>query len=157
MIAITLGLVGFVAEYAAWTTGVVYSRGHNIPLMRDLNPVQCFFNDGDPFPPDTCSVPDSDADLTDRKRIPIHRDTETGSIAAITTQGESWYQAFNAGWRWQGQQTWFSASYTLSKSEDLGPDPMKAGIYLPPNSEDMTLEKGRSDHDRRQRGVLALQ
>jgi len=150
-----IGLEGKTGQRGAWTAGVVYSRGHNIPLMRDLNPVQCFYNDGDPFPPDTCSVPDSDADLVDRKRIPIHRDTETGSIAAITTQGESWYQAFNVGWRWQGDRTWFSSSYTLSKSEDLGPDPMKAGIYLPPNSDDMTLEKGRSDHDRRHRGVLA--
>ena len=150
-----LGLEGKTGQRGVWDAGVVYSRGHNIPLMRDLNPVECFFNDGDPFPPDTCGVPDSEADRLDRKRIPIHRDTSTGSIAAITTQGESWYQAFNVGWRWQGHRTWFSSSYTLSRSEDLGPDPLKAGIYLPPNSDDMSLEKGRSDHDRRHRGVLA--
>jgi hypothetical protein len=150
-----LGFEGKTGQRGAWTAGFVYSRGHHIPLMRDLNPVECFFNEGDPFPPDTCGVPDSEADREDRKRIPVHRDTETGSIAAITTEGESWYRAFNAGWRWQGRQTWFSVSYTLSKSEDLGPDPLKAGIYLPPSSDDMSLEKGRSDHDRRHRGVLA--
>jgi len=150
-----LGFEGKTGQRGAWTAGVVYSRGYDIPLMRDLNPVECFYNDGDPFPPDTCGVPDSEADQTDRKRIPIHRDINTGSIAAITTQGESWYQAFSAGWRWRGDRTWFSVSYTLSKSEDLGPDPLKAGIYLPPNSDDMILEKGRSDHDRRHRGVLS--
>jgi len=150
-----LGFEGRTGARGAWTAGVVYSRGHNIPLMRDLNPVECFFNEGDPFPPDTCTVPDSELDRIDRKRIPIHRDTATGSIAAITTEGESWYQALNVGWRWEGPQTWFSTSYTLSKSEDLGPDPLKAGIYLPPNSDDLVLEKGRSDHDRRHRGVLA--
>jgi len=150
-----LGLEGKTGQRGAWNAGVVYSRGHDIPLMRDLNPVECFYNDGDPFPPDTCTVPDSELDRIDRKRIPIHRDTGTGSIAAITTQGESWYQAFNAGWKWQGLQTWLSTSYTLSKSEDMGPDPLKAGIYLPPNSDDLNLEKGRSDHDRRHRVVIA--
>jgi hypothetical protein len=150
-----LGLEGKTGSRGAWSAGVVYSRGHNVPLMRDLNPVECFFNEGDPFPPDTCTVPDSEDDRIDRKRIPIHRDTGTGSIAAITTQGESWYQAFNAGWKWQGQQTWLSTSYTLSKSEDMGPDPLKSGIYLPPNSDDLNLEKGRSDHDRRHRMVIA--
>jgi hypothetical protein len=37
----------------------------------------------------------------------------------------------------------------------MGPDPLKSGIYLPPNSDDLNLEKGRSDHDRRHRMVIA--
>ena len=54
-----LGFEGKTGQRGAWTAGVVYSRGYDIPLMRDLNPVECFYNDGDPFPPDTCGVPDS--------------------------------------------------------------------------------------------------
>ena len=106
---------------------------YHIPLMRDLNPVVGQTIDG----------------------IPIHRDQTVGSIAAITTEGRAWYTGLDLGWKWQEAAGWYSLQYTLSKSEDLGPDPLKGGIYLPPNSDDISQERGRSDDDRRHRFVAS--
>jgi len=87
--------------------------------------------------------------------VPIHPDDTTGSIAAIVTEGRSWYSGFDIQWRWRGENNWYSVGYTLSKSEDLGPDPLQGGFYLPPEAYDLTNEKGRSDADRRHRLALA--
>jgi len=123
--------------------------GYHLPRMRDLNPVvaispTCLDDAGLPAPEDLSCV-----------GIPVHRDPTVGSIAAITTAGRSWYSALETGWRWRGATSWASVSYTWSKSLDTGPDPLKGGIYLPANSDDVFAEKARSDHDRRHRLVVA--
>jgi hypothetical protein len=46
-------------------------------------------------------------------------------------------------------------SYTYSKALDMGPDPLKNGISLPPNSDNLAGERGRSDSDRRHRFVFS--
>lgn len=106
---------------------------YHVPLMRDLNPVVGKTLDG----------------------IPIHRDDTTGSIAAVTTDGRAWYTGVDLSWKWREPVGWYSISYTWSKSEDLGPDPLKGGIYLPPNSDNVSTERGPSDNDRRHRFVVA--
>jgi len=112
---------------------LVRALGYHVPLMRDLNPVVG----------------------TDALGIPVHRDPDVGSITAITTEGRSWYSGLNLSWQWSGRGGWYSAAYTLSKAEDTGPDPLKGGIYLPPDSDDLSGERGRADSDRRHRLVLA--
>ncbi len=111
----------------------VRALGYHIPLMRDLNPVVGKTAQG----------------------VPIHRDDQVGSIAAIVTVGRSWYSGLDLAWRWQNGRVWYSASYTISKSEDLGSDPLKGGISLPPDSDNIAGEKGRSDADHRHRLVLS--
>jgi hypothetical protein len=37
----------------------------------------------------------------------------------------------------------------------MGPDPLKGGIYLPPDSDNLSSERGLSDNDRRHRFVAA--
>jgi len=110
------------------------ARTYHVPLMKDLNPVVG----------------------TDLQGVPIHLyDDQVGSIAAVVTEGESWYSELDLAWRWRGARAWSSVSYTLSKAEDMGPDPLKGGIYLPPDSLDLSTERGPSDNDRRHRVVLA--
>jgi hypothetical protein len=87
--------------------------------------------------------------------IPLHRDPELGSIAAIVTEGRTWYWGLTTAWRWRASENWVTASYTLSRAEDLGPDPLKGGVSLPPNSDDLYGERARADSDRRHRLVLA--
>jgi hypothetical protein len=127
---------------------IVRARGHHLPLMRDLNPIVRFRSCSGPSPTDP------DPKYRD-SCTPVHADSTTGSIAAITTDGESWYTGATLGWRWRGKMGWYQASYTWSRAEDLGPDPLKGGIYLPPDSANLSGEKGPSDADRRHRIVIS--
>lgn len=129
----TLGAEWAVGARGSIEANVTRALGYHQALLRDLNPVV----------------------ERDVLGIPIHRDPSTGSIAAIVTEGRSWYSGLDVGWRWRGERTWYSASYTWSKALDLGPDPLKAGISLPPDSDRLADEKGLSDSDRRHRLVLA--
>ncbi len=141
----SLGVDRAVGTNGIASVNVTRALGYHLPLMRDLNPVvalDCV--DGAERPVAECAA-----------GVPIHRDRDTGSIAAITTEGRSWYTGIDLGWKWRHPRHWLSATYTWSRAEDLGPDPLKGGIYLPPNSDDITLERGRSDSDRRHRFVLA--
>ncbi len=128
-----LGFELGVGEKGAFRADVVRALGYHQPLFRDLNPPEG----------------------TDSLGLPIHpRDPNVGSIAAIETQGQSWYTGLELAWRWRSAAGWYQVSYTLSKALDLGPDPLKGGISLPPDSNDMRAEKGRADADRRHRLVL---
>lgn len=135
-----LGAEWRVGRRGSIETNITHALGYHQMLLRDLNPVLRDVN-GDP--------------VTDPLGIPLHGDTTTGSIAAFVSEGRSWYSGFDVAWKWRGARNWWSASYTFSKAEDLGPDPLKAGIYLPPDSSDVYLEKGLSDTDRRHRLVLS--
>jgi outer membrane receptor protein involved in Fe transport len=128
-----LGLERAIGGRGTIQVAVTRSLGVHQSLMRDLNPVV-----GE-----------------DAQGIPIHRDPNVGSIAAIVSEGRSWYSGLDLQWRWRGEQGWWSASYTLSKALDLGPDPLKGGVALPPDSDHLSAEKGRSDADRRHRVVIA--
>ncbi len=107
------------------------SRGHHQVLLKDLNPV-----------------------IDTNLGIPEHRDDTVGSIAAFVTEGESWYNGLDFSWRWRGSRQRYSASYTLSRAEDLASDPLRDGITLPPDSDNIAGERARSDADRRHRVVL---
>jgi len=135
-----LGAEWRVGRRGSIETNMTHALGYHQILLKDLNPVLRDVN-GDP--------------VTDVLGIPQHGDTTTGSIAAFVSEGRSWYSGLDVSWRWRGARSWWSASYTLSKATDLGPDPLKAGIYLPPDSSDVYLEKGLSDTDRRHRLVLS--
>ena len=125
------------AEWAVGAHGSIEAiatrvLGYHLPLLRDLNPPI------NPMP----------------REIPRHADGTVGSIAAIVTEGRSWYSGLNLGYRWRGKDSWYSASYVLSRAEDLGPDPLKGGISLPPDSSNIPGERGLSDTDRRHNLVL---
>ena len=128
-----LGAEWGVGRHGALQANVTRALGYHQALLRDLNPVIG----------------------TDAQGIPRHPDPTVGSIAAFVTEGRSWYSGLDLGWRWRGADSWYSVSYTLSKALDLGPDPLKGGISLPPNSDDIPGEKGRTDADRRHRFVLS--
>jgi Carboxypeptidase regulatory-like domain/TonB dependent receptor-like, beta-barrel len=128
-----LGFEKGVRDKGVFSVNATRALTYHVPLMRDLNPVVGKTLDG----------------------IPIHRDSTTGSIAAVTTDGRAWYTGVDVGWKWQDALGWYSVSYTWSKSVDTGPDPLKGGIYLPPNSDDISSERGPSDNDRRHRFVVA--
>ncbi len=119
--------------------GATYAEGHDLAIMRDLNPVTCIPSEN----PSECFL------------LPVHRDPMNGSIAAITTEGRSWYTAFDVGWKWRKETSFLSASYTWSEAEDLGFDPLKGGISLPPDSDNIAAERGRSDGNRRHRFVFS--
>jgi len=142
----TLGAERQLFEHGALSLNLSRVLGYHVPLMRDLNPPLA----------------------VDVEGIPVHRDSEVGSIAAIVTEGRTWYTGADLGWRWQKGEFAYSASYTWSRSEDLGPDPLKGGISLPPGrrlkdpgeplpppSKEPREDHGRSDSDRRHRLVLA--
>ena len=133
---------------SAFRVNAVRSLGHDLPLMLDLNPVSGLIPNG---------VECRQENLRPDGILPCHlADTDVGSIVAITTEGRSWYWALDTSWRWQGQNgSWFSASYTLSRAEDTGFDPLKNGISIPPDSTDLSGERARSDTDRRHRLVLS--
>jgi outer membrane receptor protein involved in Fe transport len=135
-----LGAEWRVGQRGSIETNITHALGYHQMLLRDLNPVLQDVN-GDP--------------VTDVLGFPQHADTTTGSIAAFVSEGRSWYSGLDVAWRWRGARNWWSVSYTLSKATDLGPDPLKAGIYLPPDSSDVYLEKGLSDTDRRHRFVFS--
>ncbi len=131
----SLGAEGALSEHAMWSAALLRTQGYHVPLMRDLNP---------PDPTDvTSSGPAHPADRT------------TGSIAAILTDGRIWYSGLDLAFRWRRREDWLALSYTLSRAEDLGSDPLKGGISVPPDSSDPEREHGRSDQDRRHRVVLA--
>ena len=106
--------------------------GYHGVLLRDLNP---------PIGKDPSG-------------IPIHIDTSVGSIAAIVTEGRSWYSGLSLAYHHKGKEAWYSAGYTLSRAEDYGPDPLMGGIALPPDSRNITAERALSDSDRRHRFVF---
>ncbi len=139
----SLGLDRKLGRHGAIRADLVRVRGHDLPVMIDLNPVTC--------------VPDLEqpANNPDCIALPQHPDPTTGSIAAIVTEGESWYDALDLGYRWERDESWIRAGYTLSRAEDLGPDPLKEGVYLPPDSTNLGAEKGRADGDRKHRIVVS--
>jgi hypothetical protein len=112
----------------------VRALGYHVPIFRDLNPPRG----------------------TDGNGVPLHpADPANGSIAAIMTEGRSWYWGFDLSWRVTGRTGWLETSYTLSRTVDLAPDPLKGGVYLPPNPDDLGSERARSDSDRRHRFVAS--
>ncbi len=139
-----LGAEWAVGRRGSFQASATRALGYHQILMKDLNPVASFDING----------------------LPIHRDPGTGSIAALLSEGRSWYSGLDLSWRWRGDAGWYSASYTLSRAMDLGPDPLKGGIALPPfclhedcetlsPSGSFLQEKGRTDSDRRHRFVLS--
>jgi len=130
-----LGFERAIGAHGAFSTNVTRSLTYHVPLMRDLNPV---------IGKDIQGIP-----------IHAHDQVNVGSIAAVVTEGRAWYSGLDLGWKWQSGFGWYTLGYTLSKAEDMGPDPLKGGIYLPPNSEDLSSERGPSDNDRRHRFVAA--
>jgi hypothetical protein len=153
----TLGIEQATGRNSAFSANAIRALGYHLPQMRDLNPVvEIDCGDGTTHPvtqPDPCVG------------IPVHLDAfggvplpeRTGSIAALTTRGRSWYSGLDLSWQWRREDRWFEASYTLSESEDTGPDPLLGGIYLPGNPFDIDGEKGPSDFDRRHRLVMSGQ
>jgi len=133
---------------SVFRVNAVRSLGYNVPLMLDLNPVDGKVPNGLP-----CAAENFDPDGI----VPCHLDDpDVGSIVGITTEGRSWYWALDTSWRWQSAEGgWFSASYTLSRAEDEGFDPLKNGVAVPPDSRNLSGERGRSDADRRHRLVLS--
>ena len=138
----SMGFDRRIGRGAAFTAKAVRQLGYHIPLMRDLNPVVNIIR-----PPDD----------PEGSGIPIHRDSSFGSIAAVVTEGRSWYSGVNLGFKLRTRNSWATLSYTWSRAEDMGPDPLKGGIYLPPNSDDLGLERSLSDFDARHRVVLAAE
>lgn len=111
----------------------VHARGHHIPLFRDLNPI---IGEG--------VVPG----------LPRHADDSVGSIVAIETMGNTWYDALEAQLRRTKGLLRYTVSYTYSKAEDDGSDPLMNRATLPPDSSDIAGERARTDSDRRHRLVL---
>ncbi len=144
----SLGAERRVGSHGSVQVEATRALGYNRALMRDLNPVTAYLCvDGLTTSPDPRYIYSCE---------PKHeRDETTGSIAAVVTDGRSWYSGLDLTWRWQGETGWYAASYTLSRSEDMGPDPLKGGIYLPPDSDSLSGERARSDADRRHRFVLS--
>jgi len=130
-----LGFERAIRNKGVVSANVTRSLTYHVPLMKDLNPVVA----------------------KDDQGVPIHAydQVNVGSIAAVVTEGRAWYTGLDLGWKWQSGFGWYSLGYTLSKAEDMGPDPLKGGIYLPPNSFDLSTERGPSDNDRRHRFVAA--
>jgi hypothetical protein len=140
-----LGADWGVGEKGVFRVNASHVLGYHQALLRDLNPVD-EINLG----------------------VPVHRDKYTGicnsgdpaipdcigSIAAFVTEGRSWYTGLDLGWNWSGSRGRYSASYTIARAEDMGFDPLKGGIALPPDSDNIAGERGRTDADRRHRFVL---
>ncbi len=146
-----LGMERPIGRYAAFGVNVVRSQGYHLPLMKDLNPVSGLIRPGV-----NCTAGNITPDLD--VGIPCHlADPAKGSIAALVTEGRSWYTGLDLNWNWRRDASWIRASYTLSDAEDLGFDPLKGGIALPPDSGNIRGERGRSDGDRRHRLVLSGQ
>jgi hypothetical protein len=153
----SLGLERRIGSRGSVQVEATRALGYNLPLMKDLNPVVAY---KDPWFNEYVAQPDPELRYY---YTPVHRDEaagvpyeeQTGSIAAIVTEGRSWYEGLDVVWRWQGEGGWYTASYTLSRSEDMAPDPLKGGIYLPPDSDNLSGERGRSDADRLHRFVLS--
>lgn len=150
-VQLNLGFETAIGARSAFSANAIRAQGYHVPIMRDLNPVTGIV----PFPgicPDM-EIPFEEDD--DTVGLPCHnRDPARGSIAALTTDGRSWYTGLDLKFKHRGERGWFQASYTLSKAEDLGFDPLKDGFSLPP-TDDLSSEKGRADGDRRHRLVVS--
>ena len=140
------GIERSVGKRGALTIDAVRALGYHTPLFKDLNPVVATqFSD-------TCP----ESKLRRCAGVPIHAfDDGVGSIASLVTEGRTWYSALELGFRRRGDAGWFTGSYTWSKSDDLGFDPLKDGVSLPPDSFDILGERGRADSDRRHRLILS--
>jgi hypothetical protein len=146
-----LGLDRGIGKHGALKANIVRARGYHQPLMKDLNPISGLIPVGV-----ACNAANIDPEIEPYEGLPCHLgDTTTGSIAAIVTEGRSWYTGVDLSWRWQKEGTWFSSSYTWSRAEDMGFDPLKGGISLPPDPYDLSGERGRADGDRRHRFVIS--
>lgn len=134
---------------SAFRANLTRSNGYNLPLLKDLNPVIGLFGPGGSCP--------GNLDPTIDEGIPCHGpDPDVGSIAALATEGRSWYSGLDVGWRYQGRSSWVDMSYTLSRAEDTGFDPLKGGISLPQDSVNFVVtERGRADGDRKHRFVIS--
>lgn len=154
-----LGLERAIGHGQALRANLIRSRGYHLPLIKDLNPVSGLVSGTFGIPlltGDLAACPADQIDPTLDVGVPCHaRDPEHGSIAAIVTEGQSWYSGLDLSYRWQRDLSWFQASYTLSRAEDLGFDPLKGGISLPPDSDDIEGERGRADGDRLHRLVIS--
>ena len=146
-----LGIEVPTSRNSAFRANAMVMNGYHTPLMVDLNPPEGTTQ----FPFGVC--PDDIAPFEDEViGFPCHvNDPSTGSIAALTTDGRTWYEALDLGWRYRGKSGWFSTSYTWSRAEDMGFDPLKNGISLPADSSNLQAERGRSDGDRRHNFVLS--
>ena len=123
-------------------------RGFNQPLLVDLNPVDGVLNPGTP-----CEEEFLQPLIIG---IPCHlNDPSTGSIASVATVGKTWYDAINLSYQYRRDGIWLSSGYTWSRSEDLGPDPLRDLVSVTPNSRNVSGERARSDTDRRHRLVLS--
>jgi hypothetical protein len=137
-------------RHGAFRANLTRSQGYRQPLLKDLNPVIGLFLPGQGSCPDRL-------DPSLGEGIPCHgNDPSLGSIAALATEGRSWYSGLDVGWRYRGGSSWVDASYTLSRAEDTGFDPLKGGISLPQDSENFVVtERGRADGDRKHRVVVS--
>ncbi|MGH9869912.1 MAG: carboxypeptidase regulatory-like domain-containing protein [Candidatus Polarisedimenticolia bacterium] len=117
---------------SSWRARVTRVEGHDQVLLLDLNPVASFDVNG----------------------MPVHEDPNVGSIAAMVSEGHTWYTGLDLGWQWKSDRGWATVTYTWSKALDEGPDPLKGGISLPPTT-DLSEERGRSDADQRHRFVVS--
>ncbi|MCP3979427.1 MAG: TonB-dependent receptor [bacterium] len=147
-----IGIEYPLTKFSAIRADYVHARGYHQPIMKDLNPVLGLIDPLGPACWDPGVVIEPDRDVG----IPCHGpDPNLGSIAAVVTEGRSWYDGLDLNYRWQRDDQWVRASYTLSESEDMGFDPLKGGIALPPDSNNLSGERGRSDGDREHRLVLS--
>jgi hypothetical protein len=146
-----IGLDRGIGQHGAFHANVVRTRGYHLPLMKDLNPISGLIPVGV-----ECNAGNIDPEIEPYEGLPCHLgDTTTGSIAAIVSEGRSWYTGVDLSWRWQREGSWFSSSYTWSRAEDMGFDPLKGGIALPPDPLNLAGERGRADGDRRHRLVIS--
>jgi len=158
-VQVSLGFERGLGSRAAFRADLIHSLGYHLPLMKDLNPVTGLVPGLDGLPllvGDETRCPVDKIDPTLEVGVPCHAaDPEHGSLAALVTEGRSWYTGLDLSLRWQRGDGWWDAGYTLSEAEDQGFDPLKGGIYLPPDSTDLARERGRVDSDRRHRVVLS--
>jgi hypothetical protein len=148
-----LGFERALGRNSAIRADVVHTLGYHLPMMLDLNPVSGLVV----FPPPSLPCAADQIDPDTEIGFPCHlADPENvGSIAAVVTEGRSWYTGLDLNYRWQHDDNWFRASYTWSDSEDMGFDPLKGGIALPPDSTDLSGERGTADGQRDHRIVLS--
>lgn len=130
-----LGFDRAVGDGRVFGMNYVHSRGYHVPLFRDLNPV-------------IGEDPGIDG-------LPLHLDTTVGSIVAIETMGNTWYDALQFRFQDAHGALRYLMSYTYSKSMDESSDPLRGGISLPPDSSNVSGERARSDNDQRHRLVLS--
>jgi hypothetical protein len=157
----TLGYERLIGPSAAFRADLVRIQGYDLPLMKDLSPVTGLISGLSGFPllvGQETACPVDRIDPTLEIGVPCHaNDPEHGSLATLVTEGRSEYTGLDLNFRWQRDRSWYNASYTLSKAENQGFDPLKGGIYLPPDSTNLDAEYGRTDGDRRHRFVFSAE